>query len=159
MHQSNAAICEIRPQFSLPVNGIEQLTIVRGTSLHKSLTRSLNDAAAARNSLPEMQISFGRLQSDLAQAQRALNSNDSTPATTGAMRNNATIAIAQLNRAIKQLSKDIGRAEGLIADEPAIKIELQDLDQIATYAQSIASVATVYVRFYSGDVTIPATVK
>ena len=60
-HQNKAAICEIRPKFSLPFSGIEQFTIARGSALQNSLTRSLNDALAARQALPNMRSNLSNL--------------------------------------------------------------------------------------------------
>lgn len=159
LHQTNAAVCEIRPRFSLPISGIEQLTIARGSIIHNKLTRSLNDAANARQSLDGMRTDLTSLKSQLAAAQRATTAYGSNPAETGVIRHNATMATTRLNRAVSSAEKSVSRAEQLVADEPAMRTELADLNEIADYAKSIASVATIYVRFYSGDITLPATVK
>ncbi|HEX4416225.1 MAG TPA: hypothetical protein VH107_21510, partial [Lacipirellulaceae bacterium] len=157
IHQQNkAAICEIHPKFSLPMSGIQQFTIARGSALQNSLSRSLNDAMAARQALPNMRFNLGQLQSELTKAQQATTQLGSNPADTGLLHHNATMAITRLNRSIAALNKDIAHSERLVTDEPAFRTDLDDLNQISQYAQSIASVATIYVRFHNGDVTIPA---
>ena len=69
------------------------------------------------------------------------------------------MAIPRLSRSIAALNKDIAHSEQLVANESAFRTDLTDLGQISNYAQNIASIAKIYVRFYSGNITIPATVK
>lgn len=159
IRKNNAAICEIRPKFSLPTSGIEQLTIARGSQVHKKLTRMLDDAAAARESLPRMRDQLSQLQAELTEAQRAATATGSNPAETALIRHNANMAISRLNRVANNLSKSIGRADQLINQEPAMRAELNALNEIAEYSKGIASVATIYIRFYSGDTTIPASIR
>jgi hypothetical protein len=65
----------------------------------------------------------------------------------------------RLSRAANNKQTAIQRAENLMSNETEIKDELDDLNKTANYAQGVASVASVYVRFYKGDATIPAEIK
>lgn len=157
LHMNNSVVCEIRPQFSLPYSGIEQLTISRGNTLNRKLNKLLDNAVAAGQALPGMRSQLVTLQSQLATAQRAVTSEGRTPAETAAGRTAANIAAMKLSRDVAALTKRISQAEQLQSQELTTREELSDLKEIAEYARKIASVATIYVRFYSGENTIPAS--
>lgn len=158
-HQSRSAICELRPQFSLPGVGIQPMTINRATTIRKKLSRALDDAAQAKENMSAMTARLGGLQTQVATAQANLTATGTNPADTGLIRHNATMALPGLNRSLASQKKALAAAQDVIAAEAANQVDLTDLEQIGEYAQQIASVATIYVRFYVGDTTIPATVK
>jgi hypothetical protein len=157
--QNKAAVCEIRPKFSLPMSGIKQLTIASGSIVQKSLNRTLNNTINAEQALPGMRSNLNELQLQLADAQQHMSDMGSNINETGSIRIQWRAKVHQLSLAIAKLSKDIPRAEQLIANKPTLETDISDLDQISQFAGRIASNATISVRFYNGDVTIPATVK
>ncbi len=156
---NKAAICEIRPKFSLPTSGTQELTFARESVLQKSLNKSLNSSLAAEQSLPGMRKKLGDLKLQLADAQQATTAIGSSQADTDFIRHNAKVRINLVNRAIAPLAKDVTLAEQIAGNKSALETDIADLDKISQYAKKIAASATISVRFYNGDVTIPATVK
>jgi hypothetical protein len=160
IHQSRAAVCELRPKFSLPVGGIEPLTIDRGTVIRNRLTKLLSDAEDYKTMLPEMNKELKVIQSQMSAAKSAaqLRSNDTLNALS--RRNSAIAAYNKLARALGNKSAAIDRANAVIKDKPAVQKELTSLEDVAKYAARMAAEARVSVRFYNGsDVTVPAVVK
>ena len=157
--QNKAAICDIRPKFSLPTSGTQELTLARESVLRKSLNKSLTRSLAAEQSLPEMRKKLGDLKLQLADAQQATTAIGSTQADTDFIRHNAKVRVTLMNRAIAPLAKDVSLAEQIAGNKSALETDIADLDRISQYAKKIAANATISVRFYNGDVTIPATVK
>jgi hypothetical protein len=158
-HQLKSAICELRPQFSLPGVRIQPMTNNRATTVHKNLSRALDEAAHARENMGAMTARLSDLQSQIATAQANLTATGANPADTGLIRHNARMALPGLNRSLSNQKKAVAAAKDVIAAESGNRTDLNDLEQIGEYAQQIASVATIYVRFYVGDTTIPATVR
>lgn len=157
--QNKAAICEIRPKFSLPMSGIKQLTIASGSILQKSLNRTLNNTLNAEQALPGMRDQLDNLKGQLADAIERTSEPGSNVNDTSSLRIQWRAKAHQLQLAVNKLSKDIPRAEQLVANKSALETDIADLDQISQYAEKIASNASLSVRFYNGDETIPATVK
>ncbi len=157
--QNKAAICDIRPKFSLPTSGIQELTFARESVLQKSLNKSLNSSLAAEQSLPGMRKKLGDLKLQLADAQQATTAIGSSQADTDFIRHNAKVRVTLMNRAIAPLAKDVSLAEQIAGNKSALETDIADLNKISQYAKKIAANATISVRFYNGDVTIPATVK
>lgn len=157
-HNNKTAVCEIRPQFSLPVNGIEPLTTERGTSIHNKLTKMQVDIDAYKQQLPELKKAKQELESELSKAQSAA-SGPANNAQQLALRNAARAAVRQLNALLGKNVTATNRAQALVDDEKAIAAELKCLDEVSVYAKEIANHGFVYVRFYKGDVTVPAVVK
>jgi hypothetical protein len=157
--QNKAAICENRPKFSLPMSGIKQLTIASGSILQKSLNRTLNNTVIAEQELPGMRSNLDDLKLKLADAVEHTNDTGSNISETGSLRIQWRARVQQLQYAIKKANNNIARDEQLIANKHALETDITDLNQISQYAEKIASNASISVRFYSGDVTIPATVK
>ena len=155
---NKAAICEIRPKFSLPTSGTQELTFARESVLQKSLNKSLNSSLAAEQSLPGMRKKLGDLKLQLADAQQATTAIGSSQADTDFIRHNAkvrvTLVIARLPARQRR-----SLAEQIAGNKSALETDIADLDKISQYAKKIAASATISVRFYNGDVTIPATVK
>lgn len=157
-HNSKTAVCEIRSQFSLPVNGIEPLTTDRGTTIHNKLTKMQVDIAAYKQQLPELKKAKQEIESALSSAQRIANGPASN-AQQMAVKNAAIGEVRRLNALLGKNVAATNRAQALVDDEGAIAAELKCLDEISVYAKEIANHGFVYVRFYKGDVTVPAVVK
>ena len=159
-HQTKSAFCEIRPKFSLPVNGIEELTIARGERIRSKLEKLLSDADDFRRLLPGMNSELANLKTQMSRAQAAarLRSDDTVNAL--ARRNAAIAAYNRLVRQADNKASAIARAEGVIANEPNVREELKLLEQVAAYSAQMTTTASIYVRFYNGsDVTVPGIVK
>jgi hypothetical protein len=158
LRRSNNVVCELRPLYSLPSGDIQPLTVTGGTRQHNELTRSLAAAKSARDALPELRSTLSQLQNELRDAQQAARGTsggaDSLPRQSQGM-----VLTTTLPPKIAQLSRKITAAEKLTAQESIIDTDLRCLDEISKYAESIASISTVSVRFHIGDKTIPATVK
>jgi hypothetical protein len=159
LRRNNLAICELRPLLSLPSGSIQPLTVTRGTKLYNDLSKSSAAYKSASRSLPNMQSSLVTLQASLQSAQRAKSGTGNTPAETGNGQITAVRASFSLSNQIRALQKQIANAQKLIDQGPDVNRDLDAMDLIGKYAKEIAAVSTVSVRFYSGDVTIPATVK
>jgi hypothetical protein len=159
IHHYNNVICELRPVFSLQSGTIQPLTKSHGTKLLNELTKSLNAAETARQNLPQLQSTLSRLQSDLRTAQYAKTATGPTPAQIGSGRTQAMIAAGNLSNQINEVNRKINKAQKLVDREDSIKSDLQSLNDVSTYASSIASISTVAVRFHRGATTIPGSVK
>ena len=145
--------------YSLPSGEIQPLTVTRGTKRFSELSKLLDSAKTARESLPQMRTAAANLKADLETAKAAISGNGRTPAETAAGRTDATAAASRLTLQLNSANKKVAAAEQLAGREDSITEDLQKLDEVSEYAKDIASVATVSVRFHCGDVTLPATVK
>ena len=159
LHHNKTVVCELRPMYSLPSGDIQPLTVIRGTKRFNELTRLLDAAKNARDSLPQMRTAAANLKADLATAKAAISGYGRTPTETAAGRTDATAAASRLTLQVASANKKVAAAEQMAAREDGITEDLQKLDEISEYAKGIASVATVSVRFHCGDVTLPATEK
>jgi hypothetical protein len=149
IHRRNDITCELRPKMLLASGTIHQFTKGRGELLRGQLLRQLDEIADAKQSLKSMQNELRLLESQHSALQRR-SLND--PIARG--------RLPQLAGAIRSLGKNISRAEQLIPQERAARDELGTLNKIGEYAQTIASVSTISVRFYTDkQTTLPATVK
>lgn len=153
--RSKAIICEIRPQLSLPANGVEELTVANGTKLHNKLTAYLANIETFTVEKPVIKKELAQRRSEVTNAQSALRSGNLNP--TGV--NAANGFITKANRAIGILQKRLDDGDALTNDKSAIESELAKLNQIEQYAKSIAGVAQVYVRFHKDGATLAAEVR
>jgi hypothetical protein len=160
VYRSDSAVCEIRPKFSLPANGIEELTIDRQDALSRKLQKYLDDAKDYKKQLPGMNSEITTVKSNLAQARSGLNAVGSNMVETGRIRHSAAIAANKLARQLDGLERDKAKADTLIEQLPDIRKEMDLLKKITYYSRTMPGNAFVTIRFYGADgATIPAIVK
>lgn len=158
MVKRQSVVCELRPRFSLPRNGIEEFTVDRATQIHNKLNKMLSDINEYGTLLPKMTNELSALKSDLSAAQQLARTPGTLPQAAAA-RNSGVAQANRLATKIDNKQTAIDRAEALVADESAVRTELKCLDELDKFGRDVVNVSAVYVRFHVGDATLPAEVK
>lgn len=153
------AVCQIRPQFSLPSSGVQPLTIKRGSDLKAKFAKLAKMAADSNTELPGLRQHLEALKRDLSTAEANMARRGPHTAIEGARQNQASVAAGKLRSAISAAENRIAKEEALQRDAQAINQDAVCLAEVERYARRILSKAQIYVRFYQGNITVPAVVK
>lgn len=136
---------EFESQYTLPSRDVEPLTIARGNRKLRELENLHADALDAQASLPRMRTYRSQLNGDLSSAQNMQTSYNGFENPV-AVAQKAT-AIGNIQAEIVATDRNIAQAEQLVRDLPVIEQELQGIQLVAEFAQSLKNTPVRY-RFY-----------
>ena len=141
------------------MTGVKQLTLASGSILKKGLNKTLDNTINAQQELPGLRVHLADLKAQLATAiNNANGAAGNNINQTGSMRIQWRTEAHRLQLAVIKCGKDIDHDEDLVANKSAVQTDIADLDQISQFVGRIAN-ASLSVRFYNGEITIPATVQ
>jgi hypothetical protein len=159
IHRSSAAVCDIRPRFSLPSGDVQPLTIRDLDKHRKLLATLLSKVEGAKSSMSRLEATRNRQLQRASNARGGTSASGGNPAAAANARAAARSQVIMAEAAVERADKKIADARDWISKESAIHSEQKVLESISEYAKRVASDGSIYIRFYAGEITVPASVK
>jgi hypothetical protein len=159
IHRSSAAVCNIRPRFSLPSGDVQPLTIRDFANYRKRLATMLSKVEGAKSSVSRLRATRDRQSQRASNARSGMSPSGGNPAADSIARSAARSQVLMAEAAVERAEKRIADAQDWISNESAIQREASALKSISEYANSVAANGSIYIRFHVGEMTVPATVK
>ncbi len=160
-HHSSTVACDIRPRFSLPSGEVQPFTIRDLDKQQKILTKLQSKVQGAKSSLSRLQATHNRELERVADARNALAmlARGGNPATAANARAAAQAQLLRAEAAVLLTEKKMAEARNWIGKEHVLQNDQRALESVSAYANQVATVGSIYIRFYAGETTIPATLK